>query len=380
MKFLGVTMPIFKYAKVLLLTPGIGSVLICLLGLFLSVLLISQRGRSGDAAHIGPGQAPTRSGSMLAAPSGSTPGSFHSASENKSIELRHQPAIRPSTSHRTVTQRTSRAANNPPGIEAQHSMVNGILQPNVAEQKKGDASGRPSSRPLDQAIFQKSIARNQLEFLNDYAGRPAYEVVRERRLHELVNMLVPYTPFHFGLDMPLPNAIEAILSGSPTPVEIREGRYMMVSTQSGRGSARGFIWLDMQEGIALGGIFFHPTNGEPTPTLTLFSKQVKQDSVDMGQLPVAFAQDLSQWAATAGIPPITTRYFINASSEKIVLAHDEDFCRRAEGMPVLPEDVCKQMNASAAEVDITAAHFLDQTHYASNATMRMTVGRSTIDR
>jgi hypothetical protein len=358
MEFLGVTMPIFKYAKVLLLTPGIGSVLICLLGLFLSVLLISQRGRSGDAAHIGPGQAPTRPGSMLAAPSGSTPGS----------------------SHRTVTQRTSRAANNPPGIEAQHSMVNGILRPNVAEQKNRNAPGRPSSPPLDQAIFQKSIARNQLEFLNDYTGRPAYEVVRERRLHELVNMVVPYTPFHFGLDMPLPNAIEAILSGSPTPVEIREGRYMMVSTQSGRGAARGFIWLDMQEGIALGGIFFHPTNGEPTPTLTLFSKQVKQDSVDMGQLPVAFAQDLSQWAAMAGIPPITTRYFINASSEKIVLAHDEDFCRRAEGMPVLPEDVCKQMNASAAEVDTKAAHFLDQTHYASNATMRMTVGRSTVDR
>jgi hypothetical protein len=380
MEFLGVTMPIFKYVKVLLLTPGIGSVLICLLGLLLSVALISQWGRSGDAAHIGPGQAPARSGSIPAAPSGSKPGSFHSVGESKSIELGHPPAIRPSTSQRTVTQRTSRAANNPPGIEAQDSMVNGILRPNGAEQKSRNAPGMPSLPPLDRAIFQKSITKTQLEFLNDYAGRPAYEVVRERRIRELVNMVVPYTPFHFGLDMPLPNAIEAILSGSPTPVEIREGRYMMVSTQGGRGAARGFIWLDMQEGIALGGIFFHPTNGEPTPTLTLFSKQVKQDSVDMGQLPVAFAQDLSQWAAMAGIPPITTRYFINASSEKIVLAHDEDFCRRAEGMPAVPEDVCKQMNANAAEVDIKAAHFLDQTHYASNATMRMTGDRSAVDR
>jgi hypothetical protein len=379
MGFLGVTMPTFKYVKVLLLTPGIGSVLICLLGLLLSVVLISEWGRSGDAAHIGPGQAPAHSGSMPVAPSGSTPGSFHSAGESKSIELGHQPAILPSTSQRTVTQRTARAANIPPGIEAQHSTVNGILRPNGAEQSR-NAPGMPSLPPLDRAIFQKSITRNQLEFLNDYAGRPAYEVVRERRLRELVNMVVPYTPFHFGLDMPLPNAIEAILSGSPTPVEIREGRYMMVSTQGGRGAARGFIWLDMQEGIALGGIFFHPTNGEPTPTLTLFSKQVKQDSVDMGQLPVAFAQDLSQWAAMAGIPPITTRYFINASSEKIVLAHDEDFCRRTEGMPAVPEDVCKQMNANAAEVDIKAAHFLDQTHYASNATMRMTGDRSAVDR
>jgi hypothetical protein len=372
-------MPIFKYVKVLLLTPGIGSVLICLLGLSLSVVLISQWGRSGDAAHIGAGQAPAHSGSMVAVPSGPTRESFHSAGESKSIELGHQPVILPSSSQRAVTQRTSRAANSSPGIEAQHSMVNGILRPNGAEQSR-NAPDRPSSPPLDRAIFQKSITRNQLEFLIDYAGRPAYEVVRERRLRELVNLVVPYTPFHFGLDMPLPNAIEAILSGSPTPVEIRDGRYMMVSTQGGRGAARGFIWLDMQEGIALGGIFFHPTNGEPTPTLTLFSKQVKQDSVDMGQLPVAFAQDLSQWAATAGIPPITTRYFINASSEKIVLAHDEDFCRRAEGMPALPEDVCKQMNANAAEVDIKAAHFLDQTHYASNATMRMTVDRPTVDR
>jgi hypothetical protein len=379
MEFLGVTMPIFKYVKVLLLTPGIGSVLICLLGLLLSVVLISQWGRSGDAAHIGPGQAPAHSASMPAAPSGSTPGGFHSAGESKSIELHHHPAILASTSQRTVTQRTSRAANNTPGIEAQDSMVNGILRPNGAEQSR-KAPGMPSLPPLDRAIFQKSITRTQLEFLNNYAGRPAYEVVREHRLRELVNMVVPYTPFHFGLDMPLPNAIEAILSGSPTPVEIREGRYMMVSTQGGRGAARGFIWLDMQEGIALGGIFFHPTNGEPTPTLTLFSKQVKQDSVDMGQLPVAFAQDLSQWAAMAGIPPITTRYFINASSEKIVLAHDEDFCRRAEGMPAVPEDVCKQMNANAAEVDNKAAHFLDQTHYASNATMRMTGDRSAVDR
>jgi hypothetical protein len=374
-------MPIFKYVKVLLLTPGIGSVLICFLGLLLGVVLIAQWGRSGDAAHVGPGQAPARSGSLPVAPLGSTPGGFLAAGESKSIELHHQPAILPTTSHRTPAQRTFPAANDDaPGIEAQHLMVNGILRSNAAEQKSRNAPGGPSGPRVDRAIFQKSIVRNQLEFLNDYAGRPAYEVVRERRLHELVNTVVPYTPFHFGLDMPLPNAIEAILAGSPTPVEIREGRYMMVSTQGGRSAARGFIWLDLQEGIALGGIFFHPTNGEPTPTLTLFSKQVKQDSVDMGQLPVAFVQDLSQWATVAGIPPITTRYFINASSEKIMLAHGEDFCRHAEGMPALPEEVCKQMNANAADIDIRAAHFLDQTHYASNATMRMTVDRPTVDR
>ena len=62
---------------------------------------------------------------------------------------------------------------------------------------------------------------------------------------------------------------------------------MMVSTQGERGGPRGFIWIDMQQGIALGGIFFHPTNGEPTPTLTLFSKQVEENSLEMSQLPLS---------------------------------------------------------------------------------------------
>jgi len=46
----------------------------------------------------------------------------------------------------------------------------------------------------------------------------------------------------------------------------------------------------------------HPTNGEPTPTATVFSKQVKEESIKMSQLPPAFAEDLSQWSAQARIP------------------------------------------------------------------------------
>lgn len=373
-------MPIFKYVKVLLLTPGIGSVLICFLGLLLGVVLIIPKGRSGGATHIDHGQVPYRSGSIPITAPRSMPGGFHESKLIEVAELHDQPTILPTALHRPLARRTPLVANNASDIKIQQLMANGIHQSNATEQKSCNSSERSSGYRLNQAIFQRSIASNQLEFLHDYAGRPAYEVVRERRLHELVNMVVPYAPFHFGLDMPLPNAIEAILSSSPTPVEIREGRYLMVSTQSGQGAARGFIWLDMQEGVALGGIFFHPTNGEPTPTLTLFSKQVNQNSVDMGQLPIAFARDLTQWTIVAGIPPITTRYFINASNEKIVLAHDEDFCRRAEGMPAFPQYVCKQMNANAADIDNKAASFLDKAHYASNATMRMTLDRPTISR
>jgi hypothetical protein len=91
----------------------------------------------------------------------------------------------------------------------------------------------------------------------------------------------------------------------------------------------------------------------------------------MSQFPSAFVQDLTRWASLEGVPPVTTRYFINASSKKVVLAHDEDFCSRAKTDGGSAETDCKEMNAKAANIDLQAANFLEQTHYASNATIRM---------
>ena len=110
--------------------------------------------------------------------------------------------------------------------------------------------------------------------------------------------------FHYGWDMPLADALEKVLTGSPLPVQIHDKRYVMVSGRNGpylRG--RGFMWIDTQDGIALGGFYFHPTNGEPTPTVTIFSKQVREESLKMTQLPAAFAVDLSRWSAESGVPP-----------------------------------------------------------------------------
>ncbi len=47
----------------------------------------------------------------------------------------------------------------------------------------------------------------------------------------------------------------------------------------------------MQEGIGLGGFYFHPTNGEPTPSVNVFSRQVvKEDYLKLSQLPPVFAE------------------------------------------------------------------------------------------
>jgi hypothetical protein len=232
-----------------------------------------------------------------------------------------------------------------------------------------------------EAVFKNPIAGAQLGFLSERAGQPANELVRERPLHYLVNEVVPYAPFHLGLDMPLPNAIESMFLTSTLPLEIRDGRYALLTGIRGP-NARGrtFLWIDMKEGIGLGGIFFYPSNGEPTPTLTIFSRQVDGDSLrGMTQLPAAFVQDLSRWAAMVGVPPVTTRYFINASSEKTVLAHDEDYCRKPADGSALPLDVCQKMNEDARDLDRKAVSFLSQTHNASNATMHMVANASDVD-
>jgi uncharacterized protein YecT (DUF1311 family) len=121
----------------------------------------------------------------------------------------------------------------------------------------------------------------------------------------------------------------------------------------------------------LGGFYFHPTNGEPTPTVNIFSRQVLEKTLALGQLPPAFYQDLLQWSVDSGVPPVTPRYFITGSNKKILLEHDEDFCASVGGIAVALPLACEQMNADAADTDLNSAYYLDQTHHATNATAWM---------
>jgi hypothetical protein len=225
----------------------------------------------------------------------------------------------------------------------------------------------------DKAIFQKTIPIDQLTFLNQYAGAASNDLVRDKQFRKLIRSAIPDCTFHYGWDMPLVDALEMVIKGSPVPVQIRDGRYLIVSGRSGPYLAgRGFLWIDLQEGIALGGFYFHPTNGEPTPTVNIFSKQVvKEDALKLSQLPPAFAEDLNDWSAGARIPLITTRYFITGSNKKILLEHDEDYCATAAAPP---RNDCDQINADAANIDMDAAYYLEQTNHATNATAWMITG------
>jgi uncharacterized protein YecT (DUF1311 family) len=224
----------------------------------------------------------------------------------------------------------------------------------------------------DPAIFQKTIPSDQLAFLNQFAGAASNDLFRDKLFRKLMHSVIPDCMFHYGRDMPLLDALDMVLKGSPLPVRIRDGRYLLVSGRSGPYLAgRGFIWIDLRDGIALGGFYFHPTNGEPTPAVNIFSKQVKEETLKLSQLPLAFADDLNQWSAESRVPPVTTRYFITGSNKKILLEHDEDYCAPAAG--TAPPN-CQQMNADAADIDLNAAYYLDQTNHVTNATAWMITG------
>jgi uncharacterized protein YecT (DUF1311 family) len=224
----------------------------------------------------------------------------------------------------------------------------------------------------DKAIFEKPIPADQLNFLNQFAGAPASDLYQDKQFHKLMKDLLPSGMFHYGRDMSISDALDYVFKGSRAPVQIRDGRYVMLVGNNGPILAgRGFIWIDTQDGVVLGGFFFHPTNGEPTPSVNVFSRQIKDEVISLADLPPAFAEDMSQWSEGAGVPALTTRYFITGSNRKVLLEHSEDYCSPTDGTVAPSGDECEQMNADAADTDMIAASYLEQTHHTTNATAWM---------
>lgn len=242
-------------------------------------------------------------------------------------------------------------------------------QPAEDQQPASDGSGGDYNK----AIFQNPIPAGNLEFLRRFDGRASGDVARDSQFHKWMRAVLPDCMFHYGHDMPLLEAMETVLNGSAQPAEIRDGRYFMISGHSGPYLlGRGMLWIDLQDGIVLGAFYFHPTNGEPTPAVNVFSRQVREEFMALSELPPAFAEDLNRWSENSRVPQITPRYFITGSNKKILLEHDEDYCLVPDGDTAPPD--CQQMNSDAADVDMDAANYVEQTHHATNATAWMIPG------
>ena len=230
----------------------------------------------------------------------------------------------------------------------------------------------PPGSNYQPGLFQAPLPPADLTFLQQFAGAPAKDLLRDKQFKKLMKLFVPGCIFHYGRDMSLPDALALALEGSRIPVELRDNRYLLVAGQQGPYlQGRGFLWIDLQTGIALGGFYFTPTNGEPTPALNLFSKQIREDTLGLSQLPPAFVEDFVQWSSRARVGPVVTRYVITGNNRKILLEHDEDFCVSADGTVAPRNGVCEELNAEAADLDVTAADYLDQVHHATNATAWM---------
>jgi hypothetical protein len=240
----------------------------------------------------------------------------------------------------------------------------GAAQP----QSAGSVSGVVPS--LD--VFESRIPADQMGFLSGLNGVSASEVIQDKQFKHLMKIFVPNCEFHYGRDMGLDAALHMVIEGSNLPAQIRDGRYFIIGGSRGPYlGGRAMIWIDMKEGIGLGAFYFHPTNGEPTPTVAVFSRQVKEKALGMSDLPAAFAEDLTAWAGGSQVPALTTTYFLTGSNVRVLLEHDEDFCSGA-GLNMVPEGVaCEQMEADAADLDEVAAYYLDQVHYRTNATAWM---------
>jgi uncharacterized protein YecT (DUF1311 family) len=239
------------------------------------------------------------------------------------------------------------------------------------QQQQTDEQAEPAAI-IEKAVFQNPIPADQLIFLKQFDGMPADKLIRDKQFRKLMHSFVPDCMFHYGHDMPLTEALDTVLKGSSERVQIRDGRYLMVAGHMGPYLAgKGFIWIDMQEGIALGGFYFHPTNGEPTPAVNIFSRQLRDEFLSMGQLPAEFSAELTEWSAESRVPQVTTRYFITGANRKILLEHDEDYCATVNGVALHSPSDCQQMNADAADFDVNAAYYLEQTHHVTNATAWM---------
>lgn len=224
-----------------------------------------------------------------------------------------------------VAAQTIPSADAPPAQEAPPPPPDG----QQTQQTEQPPAPLPPGPPFDINLFENRVPAPALAFLSQFSGAPSGDLYHDRQFRHILSANSPSCMFHYGRDMPLSDALDRVIPGSQVPVQIRDNRYVLVSGERGPYlGGRAFIWIDMQDGIVLGGFYFHPTNGEPTPTLAAFSRQIRtrDHAIAMSQLPPAFADDLNQWSAQSGVAPLTTRYFLTGNNTRILLQHTEDYC------------------------------------------------------
>ena len=107
-------------------------------------------------------------------------------------------------------------------------------------------------------VLQNPISAGDLAFLSGYAGRATKELMKDKQFRALKKAMMPRTEYHYGRDMPLTDAMDDVLDGSPLPVNIRDGRYVTVMGMQGPYlHGRGFLMVRPAGRNWAGWILFH---------------------------------------------------------------------------------------------------------------------------
>ena len=235
----------------------------------------------------------------------------------------------------------------------------------------GTATRAQAPSPCGPALRCATADPGRLSWLRDLAGASTHEATLAGHFDDLVSDAAPDVAYHFHVDMPVANALRMILRGAGEPILVRANRFVILSACNtpACSDGRAFVWADTERGIEIAGIDFAPSNGEPTPTLTLFSKQVLDPVTKRVQLPPDFVEDLATWTRASRHRSVAARYFVNRDGIKTVLLHDEDNCHGADRSS-LAATLCRSMNLDAADQDLAAAYYVLLATFADKTPMR----------
>lgn len=121
-----------------------------------------------------------------------------------------------------------------------------------------------------------------------FDGRSTNEVAHDPRLGRLITRQIPAA---------MAATLRAALSGPPDPLLVTDGRTLAMSAcQPHACGTKGFLWLDLAAGTALGAIY-------DAPTLRLASRALAPDT-----LPAAARSALLAWLADLDAAPRTVRF------------------------------------------------------------------------
>ncbi|MFO0095252.1 MAG: hypothetical protein ACK54K_13210 [Gemmatimonadaceae bacterium] len=144
----------------------------------------------------------------------------------------------------------------------------------------------PLTPPL--AAQRTAPSASPPHWLLAFDGRSTNEVAHDPRLGRLLSRQIPAA---------MAATLRAALGGPPDPLQITDGRTVAMSAcQPHACDTKGFLWLDLAAGTALGAIY-------DAPTLRLGSRALAPDA-----LPAAARTALLAWLADLDASPRTARF------------------------------------------------------------------------